>query len=56
MDMMADYKIKALANMKQTVDTLTSEIEKSKTYVDRIRKAEAANEAAGIESTSEVTL
>jgi uncharacterized protein YaaN involved in tellurite resistance len=56
MDMMADYKVKALANMQQTVDTLTSEIDKSKTYVDRIRKQEVAIETAGIEATSEVTI
>lgn len=42
MDMMADYKVKALDNMKQTVETLSSEVEKARTYVDRVREGEAA--------------
>lgn len=41
MDMMADYKIKALDNMKKTVDVLSTEIEKSKTYTDKVRSEEA---------------
>ncbi len=43
MDMMADYKVKALSSMQQTVDTLSDEIEKSKTYLDRVRAEEAGN-------------
>ena len=42
MDMMADYKVKALDNMQQTVKALSDEVEKSKTHLDRIRKEEAA--------------
>jgi uncharacterized protein YaaN involved in tellurite resistance len=42
MDMMADYKVKALDNMQQTVNALSDEVEKSKTHLDRIRKEEAA--------------
>ncbi len=42
MDMMADYKIKALENMKQTVEMLSSQTEKAKSYVDRVREGEAA--------------
>jgi uncharacterized protein YaaN involved in tellurite resistance len=42
MDMMADYKVKALDNMQQTVTALSDEVEKSKTHLDRIRKEEAA--------------
>ena len=42
MDMMAEYKVKALDNMQQTVNALSDEVEKSKTYLDRIRKEEAA--------------
>lgn len=40
MDMMADYKIKALDNMRQTVDTLSIEVDKAKKYVAQAREAE----------------
>jgi len=58
MDMMSDYKVKALENMKQTVNSLTSEIDKSKTYLDRIRKEEATQETATVqlENSNEVRL
>ena len=42
MDMMADYKIKALANMKQTVSVLSTEVDKAKTYLDKARQQETA--------------
>lgn len=41
MDMMADYKVKALANMQRTVNVLSSEIDKSKTYLDKARQQES---------------
>jgi uncharacterized protein YaaN involved in tellurite resistance len=37
MDMVSNYKIKALENMQKTVDVLSTEVEKSKTYLDRVR-------------------
>ena len=37
MDMMANYKVKALDSMKQTVDLLSGEVEKAKQYVDKVR-------------------
>ena len=37
MDTVANFKVKALENMKQTVNTLSAEVEKSKTYLDRVR-------------------
>ena len=40
MDMMSDYKVKALDNMRQTVDALSGEVEKAKAYVARAREAE----------------
>ncbi len=43
MDMMADYKIKALDNMQQTVNALSDEVEKSNTYLDRVREEEAGS-------------
>lgn len=42
MDMMADYKVKALANMQKTVNVLSSEIDKSKAYLDKTRQQESA--------------
>lgn len=38
MDMMEDYKIKALVNMQKTVNALSSEVDKSKAYLDKTRK------------------
>lgn len=37
MDMISDYKVKALSSMQQTVDTLSTEVEKAKTYMDKNR-------------------
>lgn len=42
MDAMADYKLKALASMQTTVDTLTHEVGKARTYLDRVRQQESA--------------
>ena len=41
MDAIADYKVKALDAMQRTVDALTSEVTKSKTYLDRARRQES---------------
>jgi uncharacterized protein YaaN involved in tellurite resistance len=38
MDTIADFKIKALSSMQTTVDVLSSEVDKAKSYVDRVRK------------------
>ena len=54
MDAMADYKLKALASMQTTVDTLTHEVGKARTYLDRVRQQESAT---ALQSTpSEVRL
>ncbi len=37
MDMMADFKVKALDSMQQTINTLTTEIDNAQSYVDRVR-------------------
>jgi uncharacterized protein YaaN involved in tellurite resistance len=37
MDMVSNYKTQALANMQKTVDVLGQEVEKSRTYLDRVR-------------------
>jgi uncharacterized protein YaaN involved in tellurite resistance len=44
MDAMADFKVKALASMQTTVDTLTQEVEKSQSYLEKVRRQEV-NEA-----------
>lgn len=41
MDMMADYKVKALSNMQRTVNVLSAEIDKSKAYLDKARQQES---------------
>jgi uncharacterized protein YaaN involved in tellurite resistance len=41
MDMISDYKIKALDNMKQTVETLSQQIDHSQKYLDQVRESEA---------------
>jgi uncharacterized protein YaaN involved in tellurite resistance len=46
MDAIADFKSKALVSMQTTVNTLTDEVAKSRSYVDRVRRQEAA-EATG---------
>ena len=42
MDAIATFKTKALGTMQQTVDTLSTEVAKAKTYVDRVRDQDAA--------------
>jgi uncharacterized protein YaaN involved in tellurite resistance len=37
MDMVSNYKVQALDNMQKTVDVLTHEVDKSRTYLDRVR-------------------
>jgi len=39
MDMVANYKLEALANMKQTVASLSGEIDKTKGYLDKTRES-----------------
>jgi uncharacterized protein YaaN involved in tellurite resistance len=43
MDQVDTFKVKALESMKQTVETLSTEVEKSKSYIAR---AEGQNQAA----------
>jgi uncharacterized protein YaaN involved in tellurite resistance len=51
MDAIADFKLKALGSMQTTVDTLSNEVAKSRTYTDRVRRADAElamNTAGGV--------
>lgn len=47
MDTIADFKGKALASMQTTVNALTAEVAKARTYLDRVRQQEAAQSATG---------
>ncbi len=38
MDAMADFKVKALASMQTTVDTLSQEVDKSRAYLEKSRR------------------
>lgn len=46
MDMVSSYKVKALENMQTTVNTLSDEVEKSKVYLDRVRREQAVDQVA----------
>ena len=52
MDQIDRFKLQALDNMKQTVTTLSSEVEKSKGYIAR---AEGVNQAKLEGATSPLT-
>jgi hypothetical protein len=43
MDNIDTFKVKALENMKKTVDTLSSEVEKSRGYIARAEGAAQAS-------------
>ena len=49
MDMIDRFKLEALGNMKQTVDTLSTEVEKSRGYIARAEGVEQ-NKLAGAQS------
>jgi uncharacterized protein YaaN involved in tellurite resistance len=38
MDMLSEYKLQALTTMQQSIDSLSTEIERSQKYLDRVRK------------------
>ncbi len=41
MDEIDGFRVKALDSMSQTIATLTSELDKAQTYVDRVRERDA---------------
>jgi uncharacterized protein YaaN involved in tellurite resistance len=47
MDAIAEFKVKALDSMQATVNTLTDEVAKSRTYLDRARGQQATEALAG---------
>jgi uncharacterized protein YaaN involved in tellurite resistance len=52
MDMIDQFKVEALSNMKQTVTTLSSEVEKSRGYIARAEGVEQNRLAGGSAATS----
>lgn len=52
MDMISEYKVKALSSMQQTVDALSQQVERSHKYLDQVRENEARG-AARIPQNSE---
>ena len=48
MDMISNYKLAALDSMQKTVETLTTEIHKAQTYLDRVRNAEVVEVTGGM--------
>ncbi len=55
MDAIADFNTKALGSMQTTVDTLSSELAKSRTYLDRVRQQKSA-QAMSTSTSTEVRL
>lgn len=49
MDAVADYKVKALGSMQQTVDALTSEVGKAQGYLEKSRASQAREGVAAID-------
>ena len=47
MDQIDQFKVEALSSMKQTVDTLSSEVEKSRGYIARAEGVEQNRLAGG---------
>ncbi len=50
-DVIADYKVKALASMQQTVDALTMEVQKAQGYLDKTRASQARETVATLDTT-----
>jgi len=49
MDMIADYKVNALDTMQQTVDALSTEVERAHSYLDRVRSEELASATSDLD-------
>jgi len=43
MDEIDTFKVKALGNLQTTINALETEIDKSRTYINRVRASEAVN-------------
>jgi uncharacterized protein YaaN involved in tellurite resistance len=49
MDSLSTYKTKALDHMRQTVEVLSTEVNKAQTYLDRVRREEVARTTSDLE-------
>ncbi len=57
MDSIDKFKVQALDNMKTTVNTLSNEVQKAQTYIERARTSEAGQaQAASLTSGGELSL
>jgi uncharacterized protein YaaN involved in tellurite resistance len=57
MDAIQDFKLKALDSMQSTVNSLTEEVGRARSYVDRVRKEEAARVTGiAVDTRGEVAL
>ncbi len=50
MDSISEFKLKALDNMQQTVNVLSEEVNKSKTYLDKVRQQEVEEISETVET------
>ncbi len=53
LDMISDYKIKALDSMQQTVDSLSTQVAKAKTYLDKTRAGQVAESMATLDTSTD---
>jgi uncharacterized protein YaaN involved in tellurite resistance len=49
LDMISDYKVKALDSMQKTVDSLSEQVAKAKTYLDKTRAGQVAQSMASLD-------
>ena len=55
LDMISDYKIKALDSMQQTVDALSAQVAKAKTYLDKTRAGQVAESMSSLDVSADQT-
>lgn len=48
-DLISDYKLQALGNMRQTIDALTGEVDRANQYLDRVQRRQLAQATADLE-------
>ena len=53
LDMISDYKIKALDSMQQTVDSLSAQVAKAKTYLDKTRAGQVAESMSSLDVSAD---
>jgi uncharacterized protein YaaN involved in tellurite resistance len=52
MDSIDEFKLKALDNMSTTIGVLETEVEKSRSYLERVQKHDARNAAGALDLSS----